>query len=152
MTIERTMKRKVQCLGTCLVMLLVAAGAGQAWAQEMYKLSAELSSRFTPTKNVSMDRTLAFPKHETLGEPTVAPELHASMLDRPALSEERGVKESRESILEQIAAAGGAFVRGLKSASSRCTGWQNGGNDQPWIGPDPMLERACVFRFELPTN
>ncbi|HZC81819.1 MAG TPA: hypothetical protein VE222_08905, partial [Nitrospiraceae bacterium] len=67
MTIERKMKRKVQFLGTSLLMLLVVAGAGQVSAQERYKLSAELSRGTTPTKHVSMDSTLTVPKRETLG-------------------------------------------------------------------------------------
>lgn len=133
-------KRTMQFLGASLAMLLVVAGAGQVSAQEMYKLSADLSSKSTPAKNVSIDSTPAF-----------APTLHTSMLDRPALPE-TVVKETRESILEQIAAAGSNFGKGLKAASSRCTGWQSGGFDQPWIGPDPMIERACIFQFDLPTK
>jgi len=153
MTVERKMKQKVQFLGTSLVMLLIVAAAAQGSAKEPYKLSAELSRGTIPTKHVSMGSMMAVPKRDALGESPVASDLHATLLDRPALSEDsHGVKETRESILEQIAAAGGAFARGLKSASSRCTGWQNGGIEQPWIGPDPMMERACVFQFELPTK
>ena len=151
--ITRGMTHPIQFLGTSLFMLLIVAAAAQASAQEPYKLSAELSRGTIPTKHVSMDSMMAVPKRDALGESPVASDLHATLLDRPVLSEDsHGVKETRESILEQIAAAGGAFARGLKSASSRCTGWQNGGIEQPWIGPDPMMERACVFQFELPTK
>lgn len=145
-------KRRMQALGTILAMLLVGAGTDQASAQEMYKLSAELHRASLPTQNVSMGGRLAFPEREALGESTVVPGLKASMLDRPSLPERGGVKETRESVLEQIAALGGFFGKELKSASSRCTGWQGGGFEQPWIGPDPMIERACLFQFELPTR
>src|SRR5881409_2236559 len=119
MTVERKMKQKVQFLGTSLVMLLIVAAAAQALAQEPYKLSAELSRGTIPTKHVSMGSMMAVPKRDALGESPVASDLHATVLDRPALSEDsHGVKETRESNLAQIAAAGGAFARGLKSASS----------------------------------
>jgi len=142
-------KRKKQFLGASLAVILAVAGAAQVSAQERYKLSADLSRAPAPTKNVSMDSTLAFPKRETLGESTAALDLKAPMLDRPSLPES-SVKETRESVLEQIAALGRTFGQGLKAASSWCTGWQGGGFKQPWIGPDPTVERACIFQFELP--
>ena len=151
--------RRIGVLGTSLALILVVAGAGKVSAQdlmyqEIYKVSASLSHGSASTKIVSMDSTLAFPTREPLGASLGAPDLQAPMFDRPALPEGGSgvVKETRESILEQIAAHGLAFGKWVKAASSRCTGWQIGGFDQPWIGPDRMMERACVFQFELPTK
>ena len=140
-------KRWSGIFGTILTMVLVAVGGGQALAQEMYKLSPDLYRASGTTHQVSMDNKLVVP----------APGLRAPMLDRPALSEGgeakeavREPKETRESVLEQIAALGGVFGKSLRAASSRCTGWQNGGFEQPGMGPDAGINRACVFQFDLP--
>jgi len=120
-------KRWSGIFGTILTMALVAVGGGQALAQEMSKLAVP------------------------------APGLRTPMLDRPALPASgeakeavREPKETRESVLEQIAALGGMFGKSLKAASSRCTGWQSGGFEQPGMGPDAGVNRACVFQFDLP--
>ena len=97
-----------------------------------------------------MDGTLAFPKREPLEKSMGIPDLQAPMLDRPSIPESGGVKQTRESVLEQVAVLGSAFAKGLKAA--RCTGWQGGGFEQSWIGPDSSLNRSCVFQFELPAN
>lgn len=150
-------KRRMQALGTILALLLVVAGVSPVGAQEMYKLSGDLYRASGIPHNVSMDGTPTFPQREALRQSTVAPDLQASMLEYPVLPEsgvaKETAKETRESVLEQIAALGGTFGKGLKAASSRCTGWQNGGFDQPWMaGSDSTVERACIFQFELPTN
>jgi hypothetical protein len=72
--------------------------------------------------------------------------------DQLAFPQSGVAKATRESIFEQIAAAGVAFGKEMKAASSRCTGWQNGGIEEPWVGPNSTLERACVFQFELSTK
>lgn len=140
-------KRWSGIVGTSLAMALVVAGGGQALAQEMYKLSPDLYRASGTTHQVSMDSTLVVP----------APGLRTPMLDRPVLPEGgeakeavREPKETRESVLEQIAALGGVFGKSLKAASSRCTGWQSGGFEQPGMGPDAGINRACVFQFDLP--
>lgn len=156
MSTRNQTKRRMQALGMMLAMVLVVAGGGRASAQEMYKLSSDLYHASGTTHNTSMNGMPVFPKREAPGQPNAAPELQTSMLEYPVLPESGGmkeaVKETRESVLEQIAALGGTFGRGLKAASSRCAGWQGGGFDQPWVGPDATLERACVFQFELPTR
>lgn len=146
------LKRWIRILGTSLALILVVAGASKVSAQEIYLLSANLSHGYAPTKSVRMDSTMAVPKREPLVESMGIPDLQASMLDRPSIPESGAVKETRESVLEQVAALGSAFGRSLKSASSRCTGWQGGGFEQHSMGPDSTLNRACVFQFELPTN
>ena len=140
-------KRWSGIFGAILTMVLVAVGGGQALAQEMYKLSPDLYRASGTTHQVSMDSKLAVP----------APGLRTPMLDRPALPASgeakeavREPKETRESVLEQIAALGGMFGKSLKAASSRCTGWQSGGFEQPGMGPDAGVNRACVFQFDLP--
>ena len=145
-------KRRIGIFGTSLALILVVAGAGKVSAQEIYLLSTTLSHGYAPTRNVTGDRTLAFPKREPLEESMGVPDLQAPMLDRPSIPESGGVKETRESVLEQVAALGSAFGRSLKSASSWCTGWQGGGFGQNSMGPDSTLNRACVFTFELPTK
>lgn len=155
MNILNQAKRRAQIVGTGLAMLLVVAGVSPVGAQEMYKLSGDLYRTSGTTYNVSMDGTPAFPKREALKSSTVAPDLQMSMLEYPVLPESGGTKETaketRESVLEQIAALGGTFGKGLKAASSRCTGWQNGGFDRPWMtGSDSPVERACIFQFDLP--
>ena len=145
-----TLNQVKRILGTSLPLIMVVAGAVKVSAQEIYMVSTNLSHRSAPTRNVSMDGTLAFPKREPLGESMGVPDLQAPMLDRPSIPESGGVKETRESVLEQVAALGSAFGQRLKSASSWCTGWQGGGFGQNSIGPDSTLNRACVFQFELP--
>ena len=147
-TINHT-KRRMQILGTSLAVLLVAAGGGQVSAQEMYKLSPDLYRASGTTHQVSMDSKLVVP----------APGLRTPMLDHPVLPEggeakeaARESKETRESVLQQIASLGGVFGQSLKAASSRCAGWQSGGFEQPGMGPDAGINRACVFQFDLPTN
>lgn len=151
-TINQT-TRRMRTLGAILAML-VAAGGGQASAQEMYKLSGDLYRTSGQTHNVSMNGAPALSQREALRQSTVAPDLQASMLEYPVLPESGGMKdaakETRESVLEQIAALGGTFGKGLKAASSRCTNWQSGGFDQAVMGPDSTLNPACVFQFELP--
>ena len=144
-------KRRIWIFGTSLALILVVAGAGKVSAQEIYLLSANLSNGSAPTKSVRMDSTLAVPKRAPLAESMGIPDLQATMLDRPSIPES-AVKETRESVLQQVAALGNAFGRSLKSASSWCTGWQGGGFGENSIGPDSTLNRACVFQFELPTN
>lgn len=149
MSTHNQAKRWSGIFSTILTIMLVAVGGGQALAQEMYKLSPDLYRASGTTHQVSMDSKLAVP----------APGLRTPMLDRPALPASgeakeavREPKETRESVLEQIAALGGTFGKSLKAASSRCAGWQSGGFEQPGMGPDAGINRACVFQFDLPTN
>ncbi|SRR5216117_3446719 len=152
MSILNQVKRRTGILGTSLALILVVAGTGKVSAQEIYLLSTTLSHGYAPTRNVTVDRTLALPKREPLEESMGVPDLQAPMLDRPSIPESGGVKQTRESVLEQVAALGSAFGQSLKSASSWCTGWQGGGFGQNSMGPDSTLNRACVFQFELPTK
>ncbi len=145
------LKRRIGILGTSLALILVVAGASKVSAQEIYLLSANLSYGPAPTRNVRMDSTLAVPKRAPLAESMGIPDLQATMLDQPSIPES-GVKETRESVLEQVAALGSAFGRSLKSASSWCPGWQGGGFGEQSMGPDSTLNRACVFQFALPTK
>ncbi len=108
-----------------LALLLCLAGSGEAPAQEI--------------SHVNLNIILTYTGPEGPGAGSQHPE-------RP----EGSMQQTVQSKFEKVQPSGGAFRFGLRSSPAQCAEWPGGGVSEQWIGPDPLLTRACLFQFELP--
>jgi hypothetical protein len=108
-----------------LALLLCLAGSGEAPAQEMSNLKLNIISTYTTP---------------------VGPGAGSQHPERP----EGGMQQTVQSKPEKAQPSGGAFRFGLRSSPAQCAAWPSAGLSEQWIGPDPLLTRACLFQFEFP--
>lgn len=108
-----------------LSLLLCLAGPGEAPAQEVSQVNPNI--------------ILTFTRPEGPGAGNQHPE-------RP----EGDMQQTVQSKHEKAQPSGGAFRFGLRSSPTQCAAWPSAGLSEQWIGPDPLLTRACLFQFEFP--